>query len=233
MLNPGLAGTPGHLAARVLKAELSAQDGRVDEARRALIEVLARFPQHHKALQALAGLERQAGRTEAERDVLDQLRRVSPEPGVLVRLAELDADPDARPRMPPPKRRRAAPKTRPSAHPPEDHEADVSRAETIPSGPAVRPGMFVQTPGVTRPEPGGPDPFTNATMAELLASQGDVEGALAMYRSLIAHEPGRRSHRERFVELGGARGDLPDLPGPGEQNPAVLEQAFRDLIEGS
>ena len=231
MLGHGLAATPGHLAGRVLKGRIAAGTGQLDEARRDLSEVLARFPEHYDALQALAGVERLAGRAEAERDALEQLREVSPEPWVLARIAELDADPGARPRMPPPRRRTPAAMTRPSAVVPGDDEAAEARARTIPAGPAARPGMVV--PPVGAPPEGGPDPFSNATMAELLASQGDLDGALAMYRGLLAREPGRRSLRQRFIELGGPPSELPEVVRPEEPEPAALERSLRDLVEGS
>lgn len=233
VLGHGLAGAPGHLAGLVLRARLAAGAGRPEEARRDLNDVLARFSDHHGALLALADLERLDGSSEAERDVLARLREQAPDAAILVRLAELDGDPEDRPRMPPARRKTAAPMTRPSSPVPEDETgADPTRADTIPSGPAVRPGMFVRTPPAPGGAPDGPDPFSNATMAELLASQGDLDGALAMFASLVAREPGRRSLRERYVELGGAAGDLSPLPESAASPAAELEQALRDLVEG-
>ncbi len=70
-------------------------------------------------------------------------------------------------------------------------------------------------------------------MAELLASQGDLDGALNMFAELVAREPGRKSHRERFVELGGAAERLPPEPEAVRSTGAAgLEQALRDLVEG-
>ena len=244
VLAHGLAATPEHLSGRVLQGRLALDRADLAGARRLLEDVLAALPGHYEALLGLAEVERASGAAEAERLILEELRELAPEPAVLVRLAELDGE-DARPRMPPARRPTAAPMTRPSAPVPRDGEQDPTRADTIPSGPPARPGMFVRPPaGSTGTSAGSPDPsvsprrnaqdpFVNATMAELLASQGDLDGALNMFAELVAREPGRKSHRERFVELGGAAERLPPEPEAVRSTGAAgLEQALRDLVEG-
>ena len=231
VLDHGLAETPGHLAGRVLRAKLGCEEGRLGEARRDLAEVLARLPEHHLALQTLALVERTAGDPDAERDALEQVRLVVPEPAVLVRLAELNDESGERPRMPPPRRRATPAMTRPSASVPGAAWEGDPRASTLPEAAAIRPSMSpMQSPPVTVATQGS-DPFTNATMAELLASQGDPEGARAMFLALATREPERRSHRERYLELGGAAGALPERDETTEVPAATLERALRDLVE--
>ena len=65
-------------------------------------------------------------------------------------------------------------------------------------------------------------------MAELLLAQGDPEGARDMYERLLKLEPGKESHRARWLELGGEGEDMPRATVESEPDPQVLEA----LLEG-
>ncbi len=172
VLAHGLAATPEHLSGRVLQGRLALDRADLAGARRLLEDVLAALPGHYEALLGLAEVERASGAAEAERLILEELRELAPEPAVLVRLAELDGE-DARPRMPPARRPTAAPMTRPSAPVPRDGEQDPTRADTIPSGPPARPGMFVRPPaGSTGTSAGSPDPSVSPRRNALDPTRG-------------------------------------------------------------
>lgn len=275
VLVQGLALAPGHMAGAVLLGRLLAETGRTEDARRRVGELLARFPDHHDGLWLLAGLERKCGHVEAEKSVLERLRRLGGDEAAAERLADLEMEPSERPRMPRPHVGRLPSVTAPSSPPPEGTpEDEQSQRDTVPVGPGLPDVRATKVPEADRrgvpadppasagprpaagagadgadaadaaPNPGGvspadeepfgerqplPEPFVNATMAELMAAQGDTAGALSTYRQLVVREPGRRSFRQRYVELGGAAGDLPPIPGPEPDASADMERAMRDL----
>ena len=53
----------------------------------------------------------------------------------------------------------------------------------------------------SRPDRGEPRPIATRTLAELYASQGDVDAAVATYREVLARDPGDEEARERLRQL--------------------------------
>lgn len=211
VLRHGLAACPGHLSARVLRATLLADSGDGQGALRELGDVLAALPRHWSALRLAADLLHRAGDAAGERDALQRMTEMNPEAAwVRVRLASIE--PGTRPAMPAPLR------------------AAIGKGDTVPS--SARPAAQVGVPldALTMTPDLGDDPFSNATMADVLAAQGDVEGALVMLAALVRRDPDRQSLRERFAELGG---DPLALPGMRETSPSAagLEAALDKLME--
>jgi len=211
VLDHGLAALPGHLDGRVMKARLGLLRRRPGEARAELADVLALQADHWGALHLLAEVHQLTGDREGELEALEHLLRIVPDDVDLAqRRSDLENDDGERPHMP---------------HRPlmEEHVA----AKTDPArAPGPQPG--VPAAGLRRGL--AADPFVNATMAELLAAQGDVEGATEMLRELIARSPERADLRARFVELGGDGADLPPPAAPPAPVPAALEDAMRALV---
>ena len=213
VLQHGLAARPGHLAGRVTRARLALARERPGEARADLDEVLALNTDHWGALELLAHVHHLTGDREGELETVGRMIALLPQDeGLIVRRTQLENDDGERPRMP---------------HRPLQDERAVAQTEPArPSG--HQPG--VPTAGL-RPPPSA-DPILNATMAELLAAQGDVEGALAMLRELVERGPERSDLRARFVELGGDGGELPPPAAPTPAEPAALEEALQRLMDG-
>ncbi len=213
VLDHGLAARPGHLAGRVCKARLALARQHPGEARAELDEVLALRDDHWDALRLLAEVARSTGDPGGELEAVDRMLAVLPEDERLAaRRAELEADDGERPRMP----------RRPAADPAGSVQTEPARAA------APQPGL----PAVgRRPRPLVSDPFVNATMAELLAAQGDVEGAQEMLLALVERSPGRQDLRARFVEVGGDAGRLPAPAPPPSPEPTALADALEGLVE--
>jgi tetratricopeptide (TPR) repeat protein len=246
----GLAETPGDPAGLALRARLLLERERLDEARRVLGDLLGLFPDHWSGLGLLADLEGRCGRRAEEADVLSRMQTLLPGGAP---SAEVVRGGDARPHMPTQRRPVVAGGTAPSAPAPSEPPSDLSPRDlspqiTMPTAAPMGerpawPGPDVGEPIEDAPPPqaglpsallqaAGDDPFVNATMAELLAAQGDAEGARRMFAELVKRDPERQSLRARHKELGGAEADLPPPTTEGGPGAARLEQALRDLIGG-
>jgi predicted Zn-dependent protease len=230
----GLTRRPGHLAGRVLLARVQLDRGEFAAAEAILTALLEAHPDHWEAGWLLVRVRRADGRRDEERDALLDLQRLHPgHHEVYAALARLDADLAFRPALPDTERRPRVDSE--AVHGQDDDSTDLSmQAGGTGLGPPWKPAMGRKQghrlPGRLAPPPRGPepDPFLNATMAELLSAQGDPEGARAMYRELLQREPDKESHRARFIELGGAVDDAPDPEGGDEPDPRMLVE----LLEG-
>jgi predicted Zn-dependent protease len=211
VLQHGLAARPGHLAGRVTRARLALARERPGEARADLDEVLALSDHHWGALQLLAHVHHLTGDRDGELAAVERMLSLLPQDESLVtRRTQLENDDGERPRMP--------------HRPLHDERASAQTQPARAAGP--QPGLPAET---LRPAPSA-DPFLNATMAELLASQGDVEGALTMLQQLVERSPDRQDLRARFVELGGDGAALPAPPAP-SMEPAALEDALQGILD--
>jgi tetratricopeptide (TPR) repeat protein len=208
VLQHGLAARPGSLSGRVLKARLAMARHRPAAARAELDDVLALRDDHWSALALLVQVHRFTGDRECELLTVERLLRIVPGDAELIaRRAALENDDGERPHMP-------------------RQDATVG-AQTEPAR-AVGPQAGLPVEGL-RPTLAS-DPFVNATMAELLAAQGDVDGALAMLRQLVERCPERQALRARYVELGGDGADLPPPAPPAAPDAALLEDVLQGLV---
>jgi hypothetical protein len=77
---------------------------------------------------------------------------------------------------------------------------------------AIRAELLAETAAAPREDEEGRqgEPLASRTLAELHALQGDRETATALYRELLAREPGNEELRARLRELTGARRPRPE-----------------------
>ncbi len=80
---------PGHPPAQVLLARAAAGQGRAEEARRSLDELLALHPRNVPALGAAFDIALAAGDVRTARALSDRLLAINEEPGTLSRMAQL------------------------------------------------------------------------------------------------------------------------------------------------
>ncbi|MCP4869317.1 MAG: tetratricopeptide repeat protein [Proteobacteria bacterium] len=194
------------------RARVALARERPGEARADLDEVLALNDGHWGALKLLAHVHHLTGDRDSELDAVMRMLSLLPQDeGLITRRTQLENDDGERPRMP--------------HRPLQDERASAQTEPARATGP--QPGMPARA---LRPEPSA-DPFLNATMAELLAAQGDIEGALAMLRQLVERSPERPDLRARFVELGGDGADLPAPAAPRSADPEDLEAALQGIME--
>ncbi len=99
----------------------------------------------------------------------------------------------------------------------------------LPGGLAVVRADLLKAVSETAAEPEGQGPpgqesLATKTLAELYAAQGNLEESLAIYREVLAREPGDEEARRRIGELSGQEEMKPEGEGAGPQLEQWLER---------
>ena len=120
----------------------------------------------------------------------------------------------------------------------DEHEPPLTPAPSIEEPPSIPEPAFVEGPLGEAPVPLEPAPaavpvmdeIETPTMAELYATQGHFDRAVAVYRNLLVRSPDEAQYRERIEELEmlATAAALPKVPVAPARSPALGEDGLSD-----